>query len=319
MTRLRVAVAGVVRRRQGIGEHLARFAARDADVVAFLGSRAATLDEGRAVLARHGIDARGFTDLAELLRTCPVDALVIASPAGTHLDPLEAARDAGVHVLCEKPLVHGGPDDAAVTERLVAGFAERGLVLWENCQWPFTLPAYDALHPGARERPLKHFEMWLSPMAGGGASMLRECMSHPLSLLQVLAEPDGAISGLLFSSRDARADALEVSFRYPCGGAGAAVRVRLAACPEQPRPAGFAVNGLRAERRVRLADYALSFRHGPREVPVPDPTPALVLAFLAAVRGGGEAARGVSGHAVSWRARALAEIVAGFERVSGRM
>ncbi len=97
----RVAVAGVVRRRQGIGEYLARYVVRHGgSVPAFLGSRPESLEDGRAVLAGHGIGARGFTDLASLLAQCPVDALIIASPAATHVAYLDAARDAGLHVLC---------------------------------------------------------------------------------------------------------------------------------------------------------------------------------------------------------------------------
>ena len=85
MSALRVAVAGVVRRRQGIGEHLARFAlSHGASVSAFLGSRPESLAEGHEVLSKHGIDARGFCDLGELHAATPVDALVIASPVATH-------------------------------------------------------------------------------------------------------------------------------------------------------------------------------------------------------------------------------------------
>lgn len=316
----RVAVAGVVRRRQGIGEHLARFVVRHGgSVPAFLGSRPGSLEDGRAVLARHGIASRGFTDLSELLATCPVDALVIASPARTHLPLLRAARDAGLHVLCEKPLVADVADAPGVAGTLTEEFAARGLLLWENVQWPFTLGAYRALHPAGTDAPLRHFAMRLSPMEGGAVHMLRECVSHPLSVLQALAPPSAAgVQGLMFSTRDPAADRIEVSFRYPGGASGVAVRVTLAAVREQPRPASYALNGLTAERRVRLPEYALTFEHGGRAVDVPDPTDALVAAFVASLRGAPVPALPLSGPAVSWRARALEEIVTGFERVRAR-
>jgi hypothetical protein len=316
----RVAIAGVVRRRQGIGEHLARFVVRHGgEVPAFLGSRPTSLEEGRAALTRHGIEARGFTDVGELLAACPVDALIIASPASTHLPYLEAARDAGLHVLCEKPVVWDVDDAPAVAERVVGEFAERDLLLWENAQWPFTVDAYRRLHPATADAPLRHFSMRLSPMLGGGLHMLRECMSHPLSLLQTLApvSADG-LQGLSFSTRDPDCERIEVSFRYPGGPSGVAVRVELAAVPEQPRPASYGVNGLVAERRVRLEDYALSFHHGDRSEPVPDPTDALVAAFVGVLRGEPAPDLPLSGPAVSWRARALEEIVTGFERVRAR-
>ena len=317
MSTPRVAVAGVVRRRQGIGEFLARYVARQGAVVpAFLGTSPESLVEGRAVLAKHGIDAQGFTDLGSLLDACRIDALVIASPAGTHLGYLDAAREAGIHVLCEKPLIWDEDEPSAVAERVAGQFAERGLMLWENTQWPFTLEAFRRLHPVMAETPLRHFAMRLSPMRGGAGQMLRECMSHPLSLLQSLAPPTAeGVTGLMFSTRDSDATSIEVSFRYPGGAVGVAVRVTLSAVAEQPRPASYAVNGLSAERRVRMPEYSLTFEHGTRSVSVPDPTEALVAAFVASLRGAPAPTLPLSGPAVSWRARAFEEIVTGFERV----
>lgn len=43
-------------------------------------------------------------DPIELLNSAEVDAVVIASPTPTHIDLISAAIDAGVHVLCEKPI-----------------------------------------------------------------------------------------------------------------------------------------------------------------------------------------------------------------------
>jgi len=317
----RVAVAGVVRRRQGIGEHLARFVpVHGGEVPAFLGSRPASLEEGRNVLAGHGIEAAGFCDLRELHAQAPIDALIIASPVATHAAYLDTALDLGLHVLCEKPLMGDTEDDAAATAKTVAAFEERGLLLWENVQWPFTLAAYRELLPAVADSPLRQFSMRLSPRAGGAAHMLRECMSHPLSLLQAVAPPTSdELRGLLFSSSNPDAERLEVSFRHPGGERGVAVRVELVACPEQPRPASYGLNGAVAERSVRMDDYAISFRHGDRSVPVPDPTSSLVGAFIAALRGEAAPDLPVSGPAVSWRAKALAEIVAGFARVSGRI
>ena len=122
----------------------------------------------------------------------------------------------------------------------------------------------------------------------------------------------------MFSTRDPDADRIEVSFRYPGGTSGVAVRVTLAAVAEQPRPASYAINGLAAERRVAMPAYALSFEHGGRSVAVPDPTEALVAAFVAALRGEPASSLPLSGPAVSWRARAFEEIVTGFERVRAR-
>ena len=44
------------------------------------------------------------SDPRELINSGEVDAIVIGSPTPTHLELLDAAIDAGVHALCEKPI-----------------------------------------------------------------------------------------------------------------------------------------------------------------------------------------------------------------------
>ncbi len=285
---VRVAIVGVRRVRQGLGEFFARhFTRHGAHVVSFVGRSDASVAEGREVLARRGIDARGFTSLRALLRETPVDVLVIASPPETHLEYLHRARDARLHVLCEKPLVWDAEDVADRAAEVVQGFHQDGLLLWENCQWPWTLPAFEELHPGSLREPLRDFAMWLSPSTVGPA-MAIDSLSHPLSLLQALTRAEDARAlDVAWSTRDPQAARAEVSFRFVGGGARVAALVRLSSRPGQPRPAGFAVNGAPAERTVRMEeDYALSFEDSGRRVSVPDPMEALVADFLAEVRRG---------------------------------
>jgi len=54
------------------------------------------------------------TDPEEMFAAGDVDAVVVASPTPTHLDMIDRAIDAGVHVLCEKPI----DLDIAKVERL---------------------------------------------------------------------------------------------------------------------------------------------------------------------------------------------------------
>jgi hypothetical protein len=56
-----------------------------------------------ALCARFGI--RGsFADWQSMLDREPLDAIIVASPAGTHVEIVLAALALGVHVFCEKPL-----------------------------------------------------------------------------------------------------------------------------------------------------------------------------------------------------------------------
>jgi predicted dehydrogenase len=50
------------------------------------------------------LDCDVSTDLSEVLRRSDVDALIVTTPSGAHLEPAVAAAEAGKHVVVEKPL-----------------------------------------------------------------------------------------------------------------------------------------------------------------------------------------------------------------------
>jgi len=311
----RVAVIGARRGRQGLGEHLARFAARHGAVVAaFLGTSDATVEEARRILAGHGILARGYTRLEHLLDDQVLDALVVASPVATHHACLERALDAGLHVLCEKPLVWGRPDAVAEAARFEAAFAAAGLALWENCQWPCTLPAFRSLHPDAPDQP-GDVTMWLGPTSTG-RRMLVDALSHPLSLLQALFPGEGrGIGDVEFSTLRPDAGTLDLRFRFLRDAGSVGVRVELRSTPQQPRPAGYSLDGFRAERRVRMEDYALFFDDGGRSVPVPDPMERLVADFVA-VLAGAKPAPGPAGSGLADRLAWMDALITGYDEAA---
>lgn len=320
----RVAVVGPRRVRTGLGPHLAKhLVAHGAEVPAFIASRKETIEEGRWALRNVGIDAEGFVDLDSLLGAHPtVNALVIASPHETHRRWLDAAIGRGLHVLCEKPLVWGDPSPSWEAARLAELAARAGSLVFENCPWPFALPAFDALHPGARTGGVRTFEMEMAPSSTAPREMLVDAMSHPLSVLQAMAPkaPSAAAAGGASPLRICNWDAGEpgqvevtLSFRRSNEVAPIDSRVRLRTVPQQPRPLALVVNGSRADRVVRMEDYSMSFVAGNRQVSLPDPTAALVGEFVRAVRHG-EAAD-VSGRRtldVLERLAMLEEIVGSF-------
>lgn len=60
-------------------------------------------------------DLQTFTDPAEMLATCALDAVVVSTPTKTHYEVVRQALLAGAHVLCEKPLcIEGAEADALV-------------------------------------------------------------------------------------------------------------------------------------------------------------------------------------------------------------
>ncbi|WP_051944459.1 Gfo/Idh/MocA family protein [Streptacidiphilus rugosus] len=82
------------------------------------------LERARRVLGGYST-VQATDDLAEVLADPEIDAVAVATPAGTHLDVALAALRAGKHVLVEKPLAATYADGL----RLVEEAEERGLTL----------------------------------------------------------------------------------------------------------------------------------------------------------------------------------------------
>ena len=273
--RAKIALIGARRVRQGLGPYVARHLVElGAEVPCFLGTRPESIAESERALG-----ARGYSDLSELIAKEKPDALAILSPSETHERYLEAALEAGVHVLCDKPLLWNGPGLARRAARLVERFAAAGLLLRENCQWPYTLAAYRSLHPDVG--PLASFAMRLSPISREPRQMLGDALSHPLSLLQALTGAAEARAQQVVLV--ARPGEVLLRFSYQLATSAVACEITLRSSDRLPREAAYAVNGQWAERRIRPADYTFTFIDGEREVPAPDPLRELLRDSLAAL------------------------------------
>jgi len=104
------------------------------------------LDRARRVVGRYS-SVRTTADLAEVLADDRVDAIAVATPAGTHLDVSLAALAAGKHVLVEKPLAASYADG----RRLVEEADRRGLTLMCDhtfCYTPVVTRIRELLHSG---------------------------------------------------------------------------------------------------------------------------------------------------------------------------
>ena len=290
MTPVRVGLVGARRARQGLGPFLARdLRAAGAEVPCYQVTSATNLAQAdRELREIAGIEARGYTDLSVLLAAESLDALVVSSPHETHASVIVAAAEAGLHVLCEKPLVWGAKDLGERAQLCVTAFEERGLELWENCQWPYTLPAFERLHPGSTNAPPRSLTMRLQP-AGPGAKMLADSLPHPLSLLQRLRPGnDPQVTDISISPPAPEASRVEVRFRYRVGGSEIACEVELSPTQSHPREVALAIDGRHATRRVSAPDYALSFVDGERSVPLEDPMTLLVADFVATLQRGAD-------------------------------
>jgi predicted dehydrogenase len=73
-----------------------------AEVVALCGRNQAN---AAALAKKYGV-GQVFTDYRELIERGGIEALIVATPDDTHFPIVMAALDAGLHVLCEKPLAN---------------------------------------------------------------------------------------------------------------------------------------------------------------------------------------------------------------------
>lgn len=283
-----VGILGAGRRRNGLGPFLARRCEESGLCVAGIAGR----DPDRTALDAAELEricghpVRVHGDAVALARS-GIDALVVAAPPEAHVEGLAAALGAGIACLCEKPLAVPAALGAAAD--LVEAFAARGLLLVENVQWPYVLPAFDALFPGA-PRPPGRVALGLSPSRPGPAMVL-DSLPHLLSLCCTFAPvgPPVALAAAELRDHGAAAEQNLLRLRLEWDGGGLEGELHLRVCREPPRPAWLGLDGRRMDRRIG-AGYAIAFAAGGREVPARDPLLCLVEQFAASLRAAGSGA-----------------------------
>ncbi len=153
--------------------HMPILAARD-DVdlagVCRLGAR-----ELQQVRERFGF-SYATEDYRDLLANCELDGVVVASPHPLHHEHALAALDAGLHVMCEKPMT----TRAAHARQLVERAGEKGLHLLVPYGWhykPFVQRAKELMEGGgvgAVEYVLCHMASPIRPLLSGDEADLDE-------------------------------------------------------------------------------------------------------------------------------------------------
>ena len=250
---LRVAVLGARTVVQGLGPWVAR-SFRDAgcEVVGLLGTRHESVAAARDDLRRRfGIEARGYTRLAELLASERPEIVALCTPWASHRALLAELAAADVHVLCEKPLFWDPactrrPRQALIDETaaLISGFVTGGRLLALNAQWPFVLDAYRALLPEACAAPLTRVALRLAPVSVGGEQVV-DAAPHLLSVLSALLGR-GGIADIVATPRPP--DGWALSFRYAPHPTGPHETGPHAAGPHATGPASAAAGSARAGR-----------------------------------------------------------------------
>jgi hypothetical protein len=142
--------------------------------------------------------------------------------------------------------------------------------------------------------------------------MVEDSLSHVLSLLQALVPlpADAELRNVVQSNAAPDARDNLVRFEVASGIGSVAVELHLECCPRQPRPAWFAVNGVRIDRQLG-ENYAISFAsEDGRAVNVQDPLDQLVYGFLANLHNANSSERTNALDTIALRIRLYASLLA---------
>src|SRR5919204_6439430 len=117
---------------------------------------------GAAFAQRHAIPAV-YDDLATLLRSPQVDAVIVATPDATHEPQVIAAAQAGKHILCEKPMT----TTVAGCQRMAEVIRASGITFAMGYTWRFNAGAQTikALLEAGAIGPVRYARGFLSTQA----------------------------------------------------------------------------------------------------------------------------------------------------------
>jgi predicted dehydrogenase len=130
-------------------EHIANIQLTPDAVITVLADPVATSLDRAAAAVGHDVARVG--DAAALAASGLCDAVVVASPNFTHVDVLPPLMDAGLHILCEKPLATTIEDARKVADA-AAGY---GPVFWTGMEYRFMPPVTEfvrQIHAGRTGR-----------------------------------------------------------------------------------------------------------------------------------------------------------------------
>ncbi|MBI5501227.1 MAG: Gfo/Idh/MocA family oxidoreductase [Deltaproteobacteria bacterium] len=150
-------------------------------------------DPGRArdVGARHGA-RHTTTDPADALDPRALDAVLVATPARTHEALVRAALDAGLHVLCEKPLALSAARGAELLERARVGRTHLAVDHTELHSGPFRrLAAHVAGGAVGAVRSVELIHMTRLP-GPGDVDAVWDLAPHDFAILEALGAGEPA-------------------------------------------------------------------------------------------------------------------------------
>ena len=167
-----------------------------AEIVALADPVETSLGWAKDALGDRAAGVRTFSTAADLAAAGDIDAVVVASPNFTHRETLEPLFDAGLHILCEKPLATTIADAQWIVERA----AKTSKVFWTAMEYRYMPPAAEfiAQVAGGRIGALKMLSIrehrfpflvkvgdWNRFAANTGGTMVEKCC-HFFDLMRLI-------------------------------------------------------------------------------------------------------------------------------------
>jgi myo-inositol 2-dehydrogenase / D-chiro-inositol 1-dehydrogenase len=111
-------------------------------LVALADPEESSLNWAKGAMGEGACDVQTFATSAELAASGTVDAVIVASPNFTHRSVLEPLFDAGLHILCEKPVATTIEDARWVADRAKAHDA----VFWTAMEYRYMPPVVEFIN-----------------------------------------------------------------------------------------------------------------------------------------------------------------------------
>jgi predicted dehydrogenase len=234
----------------GIGRiHAREFHRVGVPVTAVLASTPArSLDAAHALTEEFGTVVEAYGSIEEI-SAATIDAAVICSPPGKHLEAIDVFLEAGKYVLCEKPLFwQDGLSTDAVGELCsrLATKADGRLVVNTNNTWFPEIWFEQHTKPDQIDEFGFHFYT-NGPFRSGAIGV--DLLPHALSVLLEIATGDYPDGGLADIEKTVSDDRFACSFDY--GGIRCDIDLRQS--PGRARAFGFRVNKTAVERIQRIS------------------------------------------------------------------
>ncbi len=119
-------------------EHLTNLAITPGAVVTAIADPVGTsIGWAKGALGEHAAGVEAFDSAGALAASGRCDAVIVASPNHTHRDVLVPLFDAGLHILCEKPIATTIADARWIAERA----AQTDRVFWTAMEYRYMPPA----------------------------------------------------------------------------------------------------------------------------------------------------------------------------------